>query len=249
MNWLLIIFLLFFSVCSNASPATLVIDISNNQIIDKTGEDIQRPIASLTKLMTAIVVLNSEQSLTELVKINRQLGTSLPQKNYSRLELLHAMLVRSDNSAAETLAENYPGGRSAFVRAMNSRAQDLGLYNTRFIDPSGLGVFNVSTLSDISMLLQEANRHELIRSISTLKEIRLPTERKNQFVNLFNTNYAILSQIGDIILSKTGYTIPAGFCLAMILNRSGRDIVVVVLGEKNKQQRFDTVSRIIKTLS
>lgn len=247
MKRLLLTLLLFLSAYASASPATLVFDISNNRVIGKTGEDIQRPIASLTKLMTAMVVLNAEQSMQELIKINNT-GSFLPKKNYSRLELLHAMLVKSDNLAAEALAEQYPGGRPAFVRAMNAHAQDLDLKDTRFVDPSGLGIFNVSTLHDISLLLQAANRYELIRTITTLKEVKIPAERKNQFVNLFNTNYALLSQIGDIIISKTGYTIPAGFCVGMILTRSGRDIVVVVLGEKNKQQRFSTVVKILKDL-
>lgn len=248
MKKLFVMVLLFLSMSAVASPSTLVFDISNNRVIDKTGADIQRPIASLTKLMTAVVVLNSNQPMSEIIKINNKLGSFLPKKGYSRLELLHAMLVKSDNSAAEALAEHHPGGRAAFIRSMNTHAHVLGLEHTRFIDPSGLGVFNVSTLQDISLLLQEANRYELIRTITTLKEVKLPTEKKNQFVSLLNTNHALLSQTRDIIVSKTGYTIPAGFCVGMILTRSGRDIVVVVLGEKNKQQRFSTVVKILQDL-
>lgn len=237
------------SLTALAVPTTLVYDLSSDRIVSQQGDTAQRPIASLSKLMTAMVVLDSTAPMSELLTINRRAGTRLPQREYSRLELLHAMLVKSDNAAAETLAENHPGGRSVFMFMMNLKAQDLNLPATQFVDPSGLSVFNVSTAYEVGVMLRAANQYELIRNISTLKEVRLEAPKKKRAVSFVNTNYNILSQFKDIVVSKTGFTNPAGFCMGLILNRQGHEFVVVVLGEKNKHQRAATVNRIIRELS
>ena len=248
MKQLIFSFLIMWSLSASAEPATLVFDIANNITISSTGQDNQRPIASLTKLMTAMVVIDSNQSMGELIDISRQIRTVLPQKKYSRLELLYAMLIRSDNAAAETLASNHPGGRSAFIRAMNAKAQALGLDHTQFVDPSGLGVFNISTLQQVVIMLKHANRYEIIRAISTLKQAQLASSSKNQSIHFLNTNFDLLSKFKDIVVSKTGYTIPAGFCMGLVINRQGREFVVVVLGERNKQNRAATVSKILNNI-
>ncbi len=248
MKHIIVAILLTISVCSTAAPASMLYDISNNLVVSQEGDDIQRPIASITKLMTAMVVLDSVVDMNQLVRLNRQVGTSLPRKEYTRLELLHALLVRSDNAAAETLAEHHPGGRSSFVRAMNSKAQILELENTRFVDPSGLGIFNVSTMREIGIMLKTANAYEPIRNISTQTEVKLPADKKSQWTRFFNTNHSILTQFSNIVVSKTGFTVPAGFCVAMIMNQSGRDIAVIVLGEKDKIHRSTTVNRIVQLL-
>ena len=238
------------SITALATPATLVYDLSDGRIVSQQGDDAQRPIASLSKIMTAMVVLDSTAPLSELLVINsRRATTQLPQREYSRLELLHAMLIRSDNAAAETLAENHPGGRSVFMSAMNLKAADLDLPNTKFIDPSGLSVFNVSTPREVGAMFKAANQYELIRSISTLKEVQLLAQKKKRPVTFVNTNFNILSQFKDIVVSKTGFTNPAGFCMGLILNRQGHEFVVIVLGEKNKEQRAATVNRLMNTLS
>ena len=248
------LFVAFLSVISlsalaSLSPATLVYDLSNNRIVTQQGDDTQRPIASLSKLMTAMVVLDSTASMSENLTINRQVATQLPQREYSRLELLYAMLVKSDNAAAETLAENYPGGRSVFMFMMNLKARDLNLPYTQFVDPSGLSVFNVSTLHEVVAIFKAASQYELIRSISTLKEIQIPAQKKKRAVSFVNTNFNILSQFRDIVVSKTGFTNPAGFCMGLILNRQGHEFIVIVLGEKNKAQRTATINRIMHNLS
>lgn len=238
------------SITALATPATLVYDVSNDRIVSQQGDDTQRPIASLSKIMTAMVVLDSTVLLSELLVINnRRAITHLPQREYSRLELLHALLVRSDNAAAETLAENHPGGRSVFMSAMNLKAANLNLPNTQFIDPSGLSVFNVSTLREVGAMFKAANQYELIRSISTLKEVKLLAQKKKRPVTFVNTNFNILSQFKDIVVSKTGFTNPAGFCMGVILKRQGHEFIVVVLGEKNKEQRAATVNRLMNKLS
>jgi D-alanyl-D-alanine endopeptidase (penicillin-binding protein 7) len=249
MKQLFVAFLTAISLSAVSQPATLVYDLSADRVISQQGDNTQRPIASLSKIMTAMVVLDSTVSMREAIPINRKAGTQLPPREYSRLELLHAMLVKSDNAAAETLAENHPGGRSVFMFMMNSKALELNLSQTRFIDPSGLSVFNVSTPSEVGVMLKAANQYELVRNISILKEVRLDASKKNRAISFFNTNYNILSQFKDIVVSKTGFTNPAGFCMGLILNRQGHEFIVVVLGEKNKHRRAVTVNRIMRELS
>lgn len=250
MKQFFVAFLAVISLSVHATPATLVYNVSDDRIVSQQGDDTPRPIASLSKIMTAMVILDSSASLSELFVINnRRANTRLPQREYSRLELLHAMLVRSDNAAAETLAENYPGGRSVFMFMMNAKAANLNLPNTQFNDPSGLSVFNVSTLREVKEMFKAALQYDLIRSISTLKEVQLPAQKKKHAVNLVNTNFNTLSRFKDIVVSKTGFTNPAGFCMGLILNRQGHEFVVVVLGEKNKAQREATVNRLMNALS
>lgn len=250
MKQFVIALLFLLSISVQATPATLVYNVSDDRIVSQQGDDAPRPIASLSKIMTAMVVLDSSSSLSELLVINnRRANTWLPQREYSRLELLHAMLIQSDNAAAETLAENYPGGRSVFMFMMNSKALDLNLPNTQFNDPSGLSVFNISTPREVKEMFKAALQYDLIRSITILKEVQLPAQKKKHAVSLVNTNFNTLSQFKDIVVSKTGFTNPAGFCMGLILNRQGHEFIVIVLGEKNKAQRAATVNRLMNALS
>lgn len=228
-------------------PIAWVYDVQNKEVIAGTDTSTVRPIASLTKLMTAMVVLDGTDRLEEPLLIIRKVSTALPFSHYTRLELLNAMLVKSDNAAAETLAENYPGGRTAFLLAMNELARELGMTNTSFDDPTGLSRNNVSTPSEVGRMLLAANSYELIRSISTQTQTTVNVPRSRN-IGLTNTNFNILSKFKDIVVSKTGFTNPAGFCLGLVVNRGYRDVVIVVLGEPNKQKRAATVDRIMRTL-
>lgn len=235
------------SVC--AQPVEWVFDLETKQvIIDNSRDNQARPIASLSKLMTAMVALDYSQDLSRELKIDRRVGTRLPATHYTRFDLMHALLVHSDNSAAETLAADYPGGREAFVTAMNLKAQTLGMLNTHFDDPSGLSRLNVSTAPEVGIMLQATHTYSLITSISTLKQARIPT-KKNRFVEFFNTNHAVLSRFSNIELSKTGFTNPAGFCMGLIVTRSQRQFAIVVLGEPTKIKRAATIDKIMRQLS
>jgi D-alanyl-D-alanine endopeptidase (penicillin-binding protein 7) len=228
-------------------PTAWVYDVQNREVIAGKDANIVRPIASLTKLMTAMVVLNSTDRLEEPLLIIRQVSTALPFSYYTRLELLNAMLVKSDNGAAETLAENYLGGRPAFLTAMNNLARELGMTNTNFDDPTGLSRNNVSTPSEVGRMLLAANGYALIRSISTQTHTTVHVPQ-NRNIGLTNTNFNILRKFKDIVVSKTGFTNPAGFCLGLVVNQGYRDIVIVVLGEPNQQKRAATIDRIMRTL-
>lgn len=249
-NYLLTLILYAASFATNAAtapPSTWIFNLTQQQVVGGESNDIQRPIASLTKIMTAMVLLNSGPDFSESLLLDRHTSTSLPLKYYSRLELVNAMLVKSDNAAAETLALNYPGGRTQFIIDMNKEANLLGMTHTNFDDPTGLSQYNISTPSEVGKMLAAADKNELIKHISTQKQIQIPSYKK-KVLQLSNTNIGTLNKFSDIVVSKTGYTIPAGFCVGMVVQRLDQQYIIVVMGEKNKMQRAATIDKIMQQL-
>jgi D-alanyl-D-alanine endopeptidase (penicillin-binding protein 7) len=160
-----------------------------------------------------------------------------------------AMLVRSDNSAAETLAGDYPGGREEFIREMNDRAHRLGMLNTQFEDASGLSPNNISTATDIAILVKEALKQDYMRKTTVIKhtEIEVPGKKRLIKIQINNTNSPLLGAHDSAVLSKTGLTSKAGWCVAMAFEQEGQQYIVVVLGAKNKQERTKMVERTLAT--
>lgn len=219
----------------------------NTNIYSKNIEQV-RPIASVTKLMTAMITLNYDLDLNRKLKINSRVGGTLPRnKRYTREELLNAMLVRSDNSAAETLASDYPGGRQAFIRDMNRFATYNNMQNTNFDDPTGLSASNTSTALDLASMISKAAQYTFIREISTKKqvEIDVPHKKTQRKLILNNTNRPILFGFEDIVISKTGFTSKAGFCLGLAVERNGQRYAVVILGTNNVNTRIATAQDIL----
>jgi D-alanyl-D-alanine endopeptidase (penicillin-binding protein 7) len=221
------------------------------QVIKGQNVDRVRGLASITKLMTAIVALDHTTNMDKMLTLSNKAGSKLPRREYTRGELFHAMLIRSDNGAAETIAADYPGGRDRFISAMNDRAMLMGLKNTHFNDPTGLNSGNVSTANDVAHLVVGAAYYPQIRRISTKEEsiILIQVKRKDRPIVLSNTNKALLHEFDSILLSKTGYTDPAGFCVAILIEQQVkneiRHQVIVVMGAKNTTQRVDTVKRML----
>ncbi|NBP16189.1 peptidase S11 [bacterium] len=202
-----------------------------------------RSIASITKLMTAIVVLDSGLDLAE----NIPYPTPSSKKKLSRLELLYLLLIRSDNHAANSLAEG-SGGPSWFVYLMNKKAEELNLFNTRFQDPSGLGAGNKSTAQDLKDLLNYAYNYDIIKNISatgTLSFVETIPGKKSKELILNNTNRLLLQEFNNIRLSKTGTTNAAGKCLVMVVvTESYEKIAIVILGAKNRDQ-VNKIARVV----
>lgn len=209
--------------------------------------DTTRPMASITKLMTAMVTLDRGVNLDEKIRMSTPLGSFLPKSlSWSRWDLINAMLVKSDNAAADSLANDYPGGRQAFVAAMNQRAQSLNMRNTRFEDASGLNNNNVSTARELELMVKAALDYPHIRDISSRREISIENNQKkrNQTIHLYNTNQPLMLAFDHVLLSKTGYTTPAGFCVVMAVERAGERFVVIMMGAANKFARLETVKKV-----
>jgi len=227
------------------------VDLEHGYIIKGQNVDRVRALASITKLMTAIVALDYTTDMDKMLPLSKLTHSKLPRREYTRGELFHAMLIRSDNGAAETIAADYPGGRDKFISAMNERAMLMGLKNTHFNDPTGLNSGNVSTADDVAHLVVGAAYYPQIRRISTKEEstILIQVKRKERPVVLSNTNKVLLHEFDSILLSKTGFTNPAGFCVAILIEQQvkneTRHQVIVVMGAKNTAQRVDTVKRMM----
>lgn len=211
------------------------------------------PIASITKLMTAMVVLDAQLPLEEEVSISVQDIDTLkgthsrmrPGMTLTRGALLKLALMSSENRAAAALARTYPGGTSAAIEKMNAKARELGMRNTRFIDPTGLNSGNVSTALDLVKMVQAAQRYELIQDFTTATShvVDLAGHRPMRFNN---TNPLVKSASWNIAVSKTGFINEAGRCLVMQAKINKRPVVIVLLDSAGKQTRVGDANRIKK---
>ena len=249
---LILVLLLTINVCwaksdNRLEPSILLYNQTTGAKILDQNTDQVRPLASITKLMTAIVAIDSNISPYEQLPLYHKLGSLLPRKNWTREDLMTAMLVRSDNAAAETLARDYPGGREGFMYAMNAKANQLGMINTHFDDPSGLSQLNTSTAIDITKLLLASAKYEVIRQNSIKKQAIFETKVKQKVrtIKLEHTSAPYLFQFDNIVITKTGLTTPAGWCVALLVEQKNQTFVIVVLGSKTKQQRLDKVKEIM----
>lgn len=210
-------------------------------------EDI-RSIASITKLFTALAVLQSDVDLKQAIPVKGNVsgrypvGTKVP-----RVELLRATLISSDNRAAESLAHAHPGGRQQLLNDIQSMIEYLGLKNTKIVDPTGLGAGNVSTVEDLTDFMFYLRNNWAIRSISAEKihESKIPKGKKTVKVILRNTNPAVFTY-DNILISKTGTTNAAGKCVAMLVEKGGEIFALVVLGQKNSKDRQIIVQELMK---
>ena len=238
-------------IVSTNNMSIIQVDLKQDSIIK--GQNIQqvRGLASITKLMTAVVALDYTTDMDKVLTLSNKAGSKLPHREYTRGQLFHAMLIKSDNGAAETIAADYPGGRGKFISDMNIRAIAMGLKNTHFDDPTGLSSGNVSTAEEVSHLVVGAAFYPMIRDISIKKEstILIQVKHKDRPVILSNTNRVLLHEFDSILLSKTGFTNPAGFCVAILIERPVKNEmhhqVIVVMGAKNTAQRVDVVKRMM----
>ena len=247
MKKIIALILLYSCGIAYGNTSVWVYNKNRKEVLTTSNADAHRPIASITKLMTAITVLESNASMDEKLSLTSKLSGSLPRQQYTRQDLMSAMLVRSDNAAAETLAEHYPGGRREFIAAMNSRAKLLGMKETEFDDASGLSAKNVSTAIDVGIMLVAASQYEFIRQSSIKQQVMLDAHqgKKNRAIELANTNRALLTELDNVIVSKTGFTNPAGWCIGMVVENQLERFVVVVLGSPNKTERSRTVRQIL----
>ena len=234
------------------SGAALVFDQEREEVLYEKNAGTRLPIASVTKLMTAMVVLDARLSLFEEVQVNEEdvdwlkgsrsrlpLGTSI-----TRHELLYLALVASENRAASALARSYPGGKLAFVAAMNRKAEALGMADTHFEDPTGLFPSNTSTAWDLVRMVRAAHGYPLIRQITTTPFYTLSLPREAGNLDYRNTNRLVRAQSLEIGLSKTGYIQEAGRCLVMQADVAQRPLLIVLLNGGGRATPFEDVTRL-----
>jgi D-alanyl-D-alanine endopeptidase (penicillin-binding protein 7) len=235
------------------SAAALVVDDAGNEVYAKQASD-PMPIASITKLMTAMVILDGKQSMQEKITIHKQ-DRDLIQLTGSRLkygatlprrELLQLALMASENRAANALGRAWPGGREAFVAAMNRKAASLGMTNSRFADPAGLDAGNIASARDLVRLVHAAMRYPFIREATTTREISVRPWKDRGELRYVNTNRLLKNAAWEIQLSKTGYLNEAGRCLAMQAEIIDRPLTIVLLNSFGKLTPFGDSNRIRK---
>ena len=246
MQYLLLTLLLIATTALAREPSVYVYNETLDRVEYQRNSTEYRPIASITKLMTAMVALDHSKDLFRQLPLNTTVRSNLPRGTYTRQELFTAMLVRSDNAAAETLAADYPGGRKEFIWRMNQQAKEWGI-NAVFRDPTGLDSHNMATAGDIGTMAGYAAGYWVIRDASVKKTVAFERKFKKRLrvIQLNNTNRPILMEFDEIIASKTGYTGPAGYCVALVVEHQKQRRVIVVLGERNKARRIDTVQDIM----
>lgn len=232
------------------SSAVMVQDQSSGAVLYEKNPDAVLPIASITKLMTAMVVLDAQQGLTEQIAVSDEdidslrgsrsrlaVGTRL-----SREDMLRLALMSSENRAANALGRHYPGGLPAFVQAMNRKAAELGLADTRFADPTGLLADNVSSARDLVKMVAAAAAYPLIREFSTTSDYALALNGRTR--EFHNTNPLVASPNWEIGVSKTGYIQEAGKCLVMQAWLNNKPMIIVLLDSWGRLTRVGDANRI-----
>ena len=234
------------------SASVLVIDpLSNETVYAKSADDVT-PIASITKLMTAMVVLDSNPDLDQMITIDAGdfdylkgsrsrlgMGTEL-----SRRELLQLALMSSENRAASALARSYPGGTGAFVAAMNAKAALLGMTHTQFHDATGLSPQNVSTAHELAKMVSEAATYPMIREFTTTPSHYVEMQPTGRMLGFNNSNGLVRSGAWDIRLQKTGFINEAGRCLVMMAQIASKPMVIVLLDSVGKYTRQGDANRV-----
>jgi D-alanyl-D-alanine endopeptidase (penicillin-binding protein 7) len=238
------------------SSSAMVVDQKTGRTLFGKNTDARMPIASITKLMTAMVVLDAQLPLDEKIAISSEDRDSL-KGTHSRIKVgtklsrqlaLQLALMSSENRAAAALARAYPGGFPAFVAAMNRKAESLGMSHTRFVDSTGLNSNNISTAQDLVTMVNAAYRYPLIRDMTTtgFYDVDMAKRGRSRPVKFKNTNMLVRNKTWEIGLSKTGFINEAGHCLVMQAMIANKPMVIVLLDSWGKLSRIGDAQRIKK---
>lgn len=239
-----------------ASVSSIIVDLKKNSVLFEKNSNIVMPIASITKLMTAMVILDSKLSLKEKIRFTKEDKKSI-NNYYSRIrigselsrgDVLRIALMSSENLASSALGRTYPGGSSAFVKAMNKKAKALGMKQTYFVNSTGLSEENVSTAADLAKMLAAATKYSLIKEYSTTKVYTARFKRPRYVLGYTNTNVLVRGGHKDVKLSKTGYLDEAGRCLVMLRKIGNKDVIMVFLDSFGKRSPIGDANRVKKWL-
>ena len=235
-----------------ASSSAMLVDLATNEVLYASNPHQAVPIASVTKLMAAMVTLDARLPLDE--KISVKIADSPVMRNvYSRVRLgsvvtretmLLLTLMSSENRAATSLAHHYPGGFKAFVRAMNDKAAALGMKQTRYVEPTGLSPDNVSSANDLIILLKESQTYPMLGKLSSTTKKHVIFESPRYALDFQNTNKLVFKNNWNIALTKTGFTNKAGHCLVMLTEMNKRKVAFVVLDSFGKYTHMADANRL-----
>jgi D-alanyl-D-alanine endopeptidase (penicillin-binding protein 7) len=239
-----------------AAGSAMLVDLDTGQVLYSSNPDVVVPIASVTKLMTAMVSLDAELPLDQLVPITIRDTAEMKGvfsrvrvgSEISRRDMLLLALMSSENRAAASLAHHYPGGHATFVAAMNAKARALGMNSSRFVEPTGLSELNVSTANDLILLLKASQDYPLISELSTTPEKTVRFRKPNYSLGFRNTNALVRKANWDVQLTKTGFTNAAGHCLVMRTRMAGKSVAFVVLDAFGKYTHMADANRLRKWL-
>ncbi|MFY7975481.1 MAG: serine hydrolase [Rubrivivax sp.] len=232
------------------SSVALVVDQNTNEVLLAKNDQAVLPIASITKLMTALVVADAQLSLDEPLVVSREDVAIFPGRqsrltagtSLTRGELLHLALMSSENRAAHALGRTFPGGMVNFVGLMNAKARELGMRDTHYVEPTGLSSDNRSSAQDLVRLAKAAFSFPILRELSTSVEAAMPVGRRN--VQFRTTNGLVRNPQWDIGLQKTGYIAAAGRCVVMQAELAGRQLIMVLLDSAGRYSRIGDAERI-----
>jgi len=235
------------------SNIALILDEQTGQVIYNKNAELQAPIASITKLMTAMVVLDSKPDMAAELSVDVEdldtlKGTTSRLRigmSFTRAEMLQMALMASENRAASALARGYPGGMSAAIAAMNNKARQLGMSSTKFFDPTGLNSDNVSTAQDLAKMVAAAQHYPLIHQYTTTASTSMEGWNGRE-LRFSNTNPLVKNVSWNIGVSKTGFINEAGRCLVMEAKINQRPVIIVLLNSWGKRTRIGDANRIKK---
>ncbi|ENM5790358.1 D-alanyl-D-alanine endopeptidase [Vibrio mimicus] len=235
-----------------AANSALVIDLKTNEVIYSSNPDAVRPIASVTKLMTAIVTLDAKLPMETKLPITIKEAKEMKGihsrvrigSEISRKDMLLLTLMSSENRAAASLAHHYPGGYKAFIKAMNNKAKALGMKNTRFVEPTGLSEKNVSSARDLVLLLKASKKYPMLGQLSATEKKTVTFAKPRYSLDFRNTNRLVFNDNWKIDLTKTGFTNAAGHCLVMRTQMGKRQVAFVVLDTKGKLSPVGDANRL-----
>jgi len=230
----------------------MVVDLQTDKVLYSSNPDIVVPIASVTKLMTAMVTLDAKLPMDEMIPVSItntkemkgvfsrvKLGSQLDRKN-----MLLISLMSSENRAAASLAHSYPGGYNAFILAMNAKAKALGMKHTVYVEPTGLSIYNVSTARDLTKLVLAARKYPMLSELSTTPEKTVTFRKPTYSLGFSNTDHLIRKSNWNITLTKTGFTNQAGHCLVLLTTMANRPVSVVILDAFGKYTHFADATRL-----
>ena len=239
-----------------AAGSALLVDLQTNQVLYERNADSVVPIASVTKLMTAMVALDAQlpldQQLPITIRDTQEMRGVFSRvrvgSEVSRRDMLLLALMSSENRAAASLAHHYPGGHVAFIAAMNAKARALGMTRSHFVEPTGLSEHNVSTATDLVLLLKATQGYPLISELSTTREKTVAFRKPNYTLGFRNTNALVRKDNWSVQVTKTGFTDEAGHCLVMRTQMAGKSVAFVVLDAFGKYTHMADANRLKRWL-